>query len=619
LRGVGNRVKRSQKPSNESGQIAILFALVFTFLFILFGFVIDFGHLVHNKMNLQIAADAAAYAGASWQARQLNRVAAVNYRMRQDLKEFVMRTQVTHLRHNRNFPRGAQAINGNGEVPRGLDPFICQQAHGYRSLSGLNYQPDTNLCRNAAPGTEGLPPIVVPPVIAAFDPFVVAIIAQIRQIQVRSNQECRAAAEDNRRLAEHLRDVYVNRSQFHANQISELTQWLNDVAREDGDTSNHPLVRTARESFRRNLTLANRDEVEFEILQPQGGQYLQIDPLVLNATLFFIEFSVQGDGCVGRPGVLDFDNMIAGITKNPTVATYFAVKATSRPRMLFMPAKWLESAFPQLTAIAAAKPFGSRLGPPAIADQLLPVGNRPGNNNRMINFSFRPNDDKGMLNTKLLSYLDALHPYNGAGRPDGNQQSGWPDASKGANLRQPLQAIRAPTIFDSAFYTVYPDPDNTNDNVEEFAMNLYPDYLEAAGPNNNLISTPEPSTPAYLPLALGSRNRGPGWIQINSANSARGSDYPGYGEEDLSSHSTQIATSLPQMQGRENEFGFATREQVHSGWAPRGSNGRIGYSVKLVSLDYLTRVLEVNPFGSGAGGRIANPPTGDTSVNDILH
>ena len=75
-----------QTVRNTRGQVAILFALVFTFLFVLFAFVVDFGHLIQNKMNLQIAADAAAYAGAAWQARALNQMGAVNYHMRQDYK-----------------------------------------------------------------------------------------------------------------------------------------------------------------------------------------------------------------------------------------------------------------------------------------------------------------------------------------------------------------------------------------------------------------------------------------------------------------------------------------------------------------------------------------------------
>ena len=98
--------------------------------------VVDFGHLVNNKINLQNAADAAAYAGAAWQARALSNLGQMNYYLRQNLKELAMRTQVTHLRHNRNFPRGGAYYNGGGGTPN-TEPFICQQAHGYTALSGL--------------------------------------------------------------------------------------------------------------------------------------------------------------------------------------------------------------------------------------------------------------------------------------------------------------------------------------------------------------------------------------------------------------------------------------------------------------------------------------------------
>jgi Flp pilus assembly protein TadG len=75
---------------NQRGQVAILFALVFTFMFILFAFVVDFAHLINNKMNLQIAADMAAYTGAAWQARTLNQIGQVNYHLRQDIRTFQM-------------------------------------------------------------------------------------------------------------------------------------------------------------------------------------------------------------------------------------------------------------------------------------------------------------------------------------------------------------------------------------------------------------------------------------------------------------------------------------------------------------------------------------------------
>lgn len=155
---VGMGLWRNNKDrSNQRGQVAILFALVFTFMFVLFAFVVDFGNIVNAKINLQNAVDQAAYAGAAWEARIMNELAQVNYHMRQDVKELGMRVWVTHLRHNRDYPRGSAFINGNGSPPQ-VEPFICQQAQGYVSLSGVVYQSTTNICRNASPTTGGFRP-----------------------------------------------------------------------------------------------------------------------------------------------------------------------------------------------------------------------------------------------------------------------------------------------------------------------------------------------------------------------------------------------------------------------------------------------------------------------------
>ncbi len=612
------------KPS-DGGQVAILFALVFTFLFILFAFVVDFGHLVNTKINLQLSADSAAYAGAAWQARLLNQIAAVNYRMRQDVKELAMRVQVTHRRHNRLFPRGSKTYNGAPQLDSGAesDPFICQQAHGYTAISGLRYAEDTNLCRNAAVGTPGLPPIVVPPVVAGFDPFAVAIAAQIRRIQQAANQECRAAANDNRILAEHLIDVYTRRSQFHAEQVDRLAEHVNQIAEENPTNSRHPAVQTAFESARRNLALANRDDFQFEILKPEGGEYLRMQQQRLAATLFFLKFSVSGDGCVGQPGFVNFNDVVGGYNKVQSVVTYFAVKLSSRPRMLFMPQKWLENAFPRLEAFSVAKPFGSRIGPIAEADSLIPIPRGVGDQDRRMNFSFRPNDRLGIANTKILALLDALHPFNGIGRTDGNRGTGWPDPDRPADLRVPLQAVRAPNLFDSVFFSIFPDPNATDDYLEpQYASNLFPDYLEAGDPlSNSVIDIPQPRLGPYLPNGVGSRNNGQGWIQENADPTGVESPYAGYAEEKIGSHSVRSALGIGGIINANNaaEFGYATPQAIHSAWAPKNRPGRIGYSVKFVGMDFLIRVLRVRDGDAGNLGPISNPPTGDPNIQNIWH
>jgi len=441
--------------NNERGQVAILFALVFTFMFVLFAFVVDFGHLIQNKINLQIAADAAAYSGAAWQARLLNQMAAVNYHMRQDYKEMVMRLQVSHTRHNRNFPRGQQALSQPLSAQAQHKPFVCQQAHGFETVRGRRYANNTNLCRNADPDVGGLPPIVVPPVIASFDPFSIAIANQIKEIQRQADIECNQGKDDNERLVRHIIQVFGAqspqnpgiRATFHSRQIEALKNFMNEAVQSNPETSDHPLLETARNSAAFNLTESNRNGFKFELLQPQNSQFVDIKPIrAVNMATYF-DYDSRGSACVAYPGLVFFQTLI-GFEKAPETLTYFGVKLTSKPKMLFMPQAWLDADFPTLEAYAVAKPFGSRLGPGEQTDGLIPVPRGNQAQDPKPNFSVLPFDNVGFTDSaKLLAYYDSLHPYNELNEPQGNRNLGWPEPSQGAQLRAPLQAIRTPTNF----------------------------------------------------------------------------------------------------------------------------------------------------------------------------
>jgi len=637
---------RVTQRSNQRGQVAVLFALVFTFMFVLFAMVIDVAHLINNKINLQLAADSAAYAGAAWQARTLNAIGMINYRMRQDLKELAMRVQVTHLRHNRNFPRGGDVINGApGQAD--VDAFICQQAHGYVSESGVIYADDTNLCRNASAATGGLPPIVVPPVIAAFDPFEAAIAAQIRRIADAADKQCAAAAHDNQDLSQHLVREYSARSKYHEQQIGALADFLNSIPTGNplSQSSSHPIAQAAYQSAIRNLTPANRSSFELEVLTPQesappahavGGvspRFIAIEGQPMNASLLYVNFNVQGDGCVGQPGFLDFDSMDAGVSKVREVVTYFAVKASAVPDLLFIPRLWLDQNFPKIEAYAAAKPFGSRIGPENGIDPLLPVTGRPGNQSRIINFSFKPGDSLGMMNRKMMALFDAFHPLNPQSRPDGKRSRGaWPEPGQNSLA---LRAIHAPTVFDAIFYTVFPDPNDTNIGSDylqpQFAKALFPDYIEAwdgqapggiAQQNGDALLQPGTPNPYYQNYLNGNLGRS-GWVRIDSPGTGGGDAYDTYAEEQAESHGVSVAVGLPFITDTTaRDFGFATRELVHSGWTPNGRDGqnRIGYSVKFVGIDALTGKLQVTT--SSGPKNIANfpsPASSDRNGSNLSH
>src|SRR5262249_41105823 len=146
--------------------------------------------------------------------------------------------------------------------------------------------------------------------------------------------------------------------------------------------SKHPLLATAYQSALKNLSVSNQEGFNFQVLQPQGNQYLAVEPTSARPTLFFINFQPQGGGCVGKPDFIDSPAIPVNFPKKTEVVTYFAVKLTSKPHLFFMPQRWVTDTFPELVAYSAAKPFGSRIGPGAATDELVPTPNRPGNSSR---------------------------------------------------------------------------------------------------------------------------------------------------------------------------------------------------------------------------------------------
>lgn len=78
----------------EQGQASLLIALMLSTFLMLFLFVLNTGILINAKINLQNAADMAAYSGAATQARQLNAISYLNYEMRRQYKKLLFRYYV---------------------------------------------------------------------------------------------------------------------------------------------------------------------------------------------------------------------------------------------------------------------------------------------------------------------------------------------------------------------------------------------------------------------------------------------------------------------------------------------------------------------------------------------
>ena len=79
---------------NARGQISIFFATTVLVLITFIAFIVNIGVFVKAKMNLQNAVDAAAFAGASVQARQLTNIGYLNWEMRNVYKEWMFKYYV---------------------------------------------------------------------------------------------------------------------------------------------------------------------------------------------------------------------------------------------------------------------------------------------------------------------------------------------------------------------------------------------------------------------------------------------------------------------------------------------------------------------------------------------
>jgi hypothetical protein len=112
---MGFMTGKRHPARNNLGQISIVAAsLMATTFFLFFAFVVNTGMLVHAKINLQNAADLAAYAGAATQARQLEKIGMLNYDLRRQYKKFLYRYYVIGNLSRPQYGSGGGGANAWG-------------------------------------------------------------------------------------------------------------------------------------------------------------------------------------------------------------------------------------------------------------------------------------------------------------------------------------------------------------------------------------------------------------------------------------------------------------------------------------------------------------------------
>lgn len=106
---------------NNQGQISIFFSASLVVMISIIAFVINIGLFVKAKINLQNATDSAAFAGAAVQARQLTKIAYLNWEMRNIYKEWMYKYYVVG---NLNITDVENPMAGSGAMAFNLQQDV---------------------------------------------------------------------------------------------------------------------------------------------------------------------------------------------------------------------------------------------------------------------------------------------------------------------------------------------------------------------------------------------------------------------------------------------------------------------------------------------------------------
>jgi hypothetical protein len=427
-------------------------------------FIINVGLFVKAKINLQNSVDAAAFAGASVQARQLTNIAYLNWEMRNNYKEWMFKYYVlgelSSLRHtvsasgSGQFPL-YQSLNSGSTTTnftlRTLNSVAASVAGQNLNIGGMaGYAAGEaaydrynvpSICIHNGVNNDICPSYVVPG-LPRFPAVGVAGISEIHETAVdelvrTKGQNCSQRSKDNfeaalawaygdghpliylppilaaTRPGAWMRAVDISmrmrnlemivnsppiKTPIMKNNVDEITEVSSG---ESSTIGLHERTYKAFWSAYRNLgggiyktngmdELANNFKL-YELApkpfqatetnlsgyfitknhQAMTKYYLDLQPIVLNLATMYSTFTststkltdeVESQGTCGiSKTAMPVPGFVLGFQKNPKVMTYYAVRGESKFIGLFYP--FANSEGVTLSAYAAAKPFGGRVGP----------------------------------------------------------------------------------------------------------------------------------------------------------------------------------------------------------------------------------------------------------------
>lgn len=491
--------------TRQGGQISFLIALMLSTFVLLFAFVVNTGMLIHAKINLQNAADLAAYAGAAVQARQLNSISFLNYEMRRQWKKFLFRLYIIGNMAQDHFPRTLATAGGGPGTPMTYRPNLTDPTEYFVPTTCIIFDVNNNVCHLAS-----LPGIQLPPM-TYVDSITDTLRGQLQAIEQIRQNNCKAIGMTNIML--NLYWLYntdpfltqlkaplglsadqtqvltliqtlatglgiVPREMILKFRIRTLEGYVNTPAQKNLTWETAQGLKTGSDpvAFERSLqaflsayyTLGNhlfpQESVVMEELLPHT--LLQLKEMTEVFDTFAIDMNLQppppgsqqAGSCQSQIIPVSVNRALpVGFYKDPQVLTYYALRLKAKAKLLFSPFRDLD-----MTAYAAAMPFGSRIGPPpSLVAFTAPLSQGPPQNrtvpgpslmNRLPNLPLRleesgqPSQGMGWDTQEAIAHFFKALAGTSA-----------PQAINGNAIETAYQTAMAPNPWEQKYYNIPTD------------------------------------------------------------------------------------------------------------------------------------------------------------------
>jgi hypothetical protein len=683
-----------KRKSSEKGQISIMVGVMMSTFILFFAFVINTGMLVNAKINLQNAADLAAYAGAAVQARQMTQISYLNYEMRRQWKKLLFRLYVVGNMSQDGFPR----------TPGGSGAMVYKPNNG----SAVNYGiPSTCIIFNSRDNychITDLEKIEIPPQ-TFLDSVTDTLRGQLQSLEEIRQNTCKATGLTNKMLNVYwlfnadpmltslssAGNTALAQDQFNASRIIQgLTYGLGIVPRElilrfriktlnayvnspNQKSINREMVENLSKSadpasFERTIqafysayyTLGNHSFPGASIMLDEmlpgdtsSANLLQLKDIKQRVDTFVIDFSIGGNigGAASRVGndckammipISLAKPLVVGVYKDPTVMTYYAVRVKAKARILFSPFGDIE-----MKAYAAAQPFGSRIGPSQEQVQ-FGMDQDAANRDRMAD----PSLTKPAIPNLAVKEGDAAAPGRGWDTLEvlGTMYQNLavngriPDSISAADMQRAYAPAMAPNPWEANRYNIISDI-----GADSFVRNFSPEqgtfgpiqqaafWAPIFAPNKLAQSSQEIKNEVdalFNNNIAGNNGNSTNPIEnlkttlqmgleqyLKSLQTGAGEDGEGVNIVRLSSPFVQTNGAAPQASNREI-FLPPDPKQFKTSWNTVNdgnyrNEGRVGYSVKFVAFDSLTR-KKLTTNGGSTWNNNPQPPDAEAEADIMM-